>query len=240
MDAAAGAYAEGAEQVTCIDVQRPAAFAREIAHIEALGGRLIWPVQTKEVTEEGIVASDGRIIPGDMVIITIGDEPEIDFLPQEVRTFRKNWVVPGNDRSILPGVFAAGDVIRPGLLTAAVGSGREAAMSADAWMRGAPRGLPAKREAAGASLHPEYFSRMHEKALPAARDDWQRCISCGTCRDCGMCLDSCPEQAISRIETEDDTGYAYASDPERCIGCGVCTGVCPCGVWTLRDNEPLN
>lgn len=39
MDAAAGAFAMGARQVTCIDVQRPAAFAHEIAHIESLGGR---------------------------------------------------------------------------------------------------------------------------------------------------------------------------------------------------------
>ena len=240
MDAAAGAYAEGAEQVICIDVQRPAAFDHEIAHIESLGGRLIWPVQTKEITEEGIVASDGRLIPGDMVIITIGDEPEIGFLPPEVKTFRKSWLIPESDRSILPGVFAAGDVIKPGLLTAAIGSGREAAMAADAWMRGIPCAIPAKRTAAGKSLHLEYFSRMHEKALPAACDDWQRCISCGSCRDCGMCLDSCPEQAISRIETDDDTGYAYVSAPERCIGCGVCAGVCPCGVWTLRDNDPLN
>ena len=38
MDAAAGAFAEGAEHVTCIDVQKPAAFAKEIANIEALGG----------------------------------------------------------------------------------------------------------------------------------------------------------------------------------------------------------
>lgn len=44
MDAAAGAFAMGARQVTCIDVQRPAAFAHEIAHIESLGGRLVWPV----------------------------------------------------------------------------------------------------------------------------------------------------------------------------------------------------
>ncbi len=240
MDAAAGAYAEGAEEVICIDVQKPAAFAHEIAHIESLGGRLIWPVQTKEITKEGIIASDGRLIPGDMVIITIGDEPEIDFLPPEVKTFRKNWLVPGKDFSILPGVFAAGDVIKPGLLTAAIGSGREAALAADAWMRGMPWAPPAKHAAAGASLHLEYFGRVHENALPAPCDDWQRCICCGSCRDCGMCLNSCPEQAVSRIERDDDTGYAYVSDPERCIGCGICAGVCPCGVWRIHDNAPLN
>jgi len=240
MDAAAGAYAEGAGHVVCIDVQKPAAFAREIAHIESLGGELIWPVMTSRITEEGIIASDGRLIPGDMVIITIGDEPEIEFLPEGVKTFRGNWLIPEEDRSVLPGVFAAGDVIRPGLLTAAIGSGREAAMAADAWMRGVPYEAPKKRPAAEASLHLEYFSRIQKDEAQEAPGDWTRCVSCGSCRDCGMCMNSCPKQAISRIETDDDTGYTYVSDPERCIGCGICAGVCPCGVWTIRENIPLN
>ncbi len=240
MDAAAGAYAEGAEHVVCIDVQRPAAFAREIAHIESLGGELVWPVMTKEITEEGIVTSDGRLIPGDMVIITIGDEPEIDFLPDGVKTFRKNWLVPEEDHSILPGVFAAGDVVRPGLLTAAIGSGREAALAADAWMRGTAYRPGPKRPMAERSLHLEYFGRIQKNEEPDPSDEWKRCVSCGSCRDCGMCMDSCPRQAISRIETHDDTGYSYVSDPERCIGCGVCAGVCPCGVWTMHENTPLN
>ncbi|MCQ2444752.1 MAG: FAD-dependent oxidoreductase, partial [Mailhella sp.] len=160
MDAAAGAYAEGAEHVTCIDVQKPAAFAKEIEHIESLGGELVWPVMTKEVTDRGIIASDGRLIPGDMVIITIGEEPEIGFLPEGVKTFRGSWLVPGADRSILPGVFAAGDVIRPGLLTAAIGSGAEAAEAADAWMEGRAYAPAPVKEAAGSALSLEYFSRV--------------------------------------------------------------------------------
>ena len=38
-----------------------------------------------------------------------------------------------------------------------------------------------------------------------------------------------------RIEHEDGT-IEYTSDPKRCIGCGICAGVCPCGVWTIKDN----
>ncbi len=239
MDVAAGAYAEGASHVTCIDVQKPAAFAKEIAHIESLGGTLLWPVMTKEITAEGIIASDGRLIPGDMVIIAIGDEPEIDFLPEGVRTFRMNWVLPGDDRSIIPGVFAAGDVIRPGLLTAAIGSGREAAAAADAWMCGTSYSPKKERAMAERSLHLEHFSHVQKEELTDVLDDWRRCVSCGSCRDCGMCMQSCPRQAIYRVETDDDTGYAYLSDPERCIGCGICAGVCPCGVWALHDNTPL-
>ena len=87
MDAAAGAYAMGAESVTCIDVQKPAAFAHEIAHIEALGGKLLWPVMTKEITDGGLITADGTLISGDMVIITIGESPDLGYLPEGVRKF---------------------------------------------------------------------------------------------------------------------------------------------------------
>ena len=237
MDAAAGAYAEGAEHVTCIDVQKPAAFEKEIEHIRSLGGDIVWPVMTKEITEKGILTEDGRLIPGDMVIITIGDEPEIDFLPEGVKTFRGSWVVPGEDQSILPGVFAVGDVIRPALLTTAIGSGATTAEAVDAWLEGRTWTPSPAREKAAARLSLEYFSKVDRTELPRPTDDYYRCVSCGTCRDCGMCLQSCPEKAISRIETGD--GFRYESDPARCIGCGICAGVCPCGVWTIRPNTSM-
>lgn len=90
---------------------------------------------------------------------------------------------------------------------------------------------------ASARLSLEYFSRVHKADMPAPAGDHARCISCGNCRDCGMCLHSCPEGAVSRVETEE--GFAYVSDPERCTGCGICAGVCPCGVWTMRNNDPM-
>ena len=237
MDAAAGAYAEGAEHVTCVDVQKPAAFEKEIAHIESLGGKLVWPFMTKEITAEGIIDDKGRLIAGDMVIITIGDEPEIDFLPEGVPTFRGSWVVPDENMSILPGVFAAGDVVRPGLLVTAIGSGARAAEAAHAYMTGKSLRPADSRDMASSRLSLEYFSRVHKEDLPSPADDYYRCVSCGSCRDCGMCLDSCPEKAISRVEI--DGHFAYVSDPERCIGCGVCAGVCPCGVWTMQKNEDM-
>ena len=236
MDAAAGAYAMGAETVTCVDVQKPAAFAHEIASIEALGGKLIWPVMTREITDEGIVASDGRLIPGDMVIITVGETPELEYLPEGVRKFR-DWVVPEADMSILPGVFAVGDVIRPGRLVDAIGSGARAAESVDAFLRGVPfKAGPERLEIPATRLSTEYFDAFQHSELPAPGDDYNRCISCGTCRDCRMCYRSCPEKAITRIEQSNGT-VRYVSDPERCIGCGICAGVCPCGIWTMSPNR---
>ena len=235
MDAAAGAYAMGAEEVVCIDVQKPAAFAHEIANIEAKGGKLLWPVSTKEITADGLLTADGTLIPADTVIITIGESPILDFLPEGIKKFR-DWLVPAPDQSILPGVFAVGDTIRPGRLVDAIGSGSKAADAADAFLRGSswvPK--PAKPQVPAGQLATACFARVHPSALPAPEQDFERCISCGTCRDCQMCLNACPEKAISRIEQSNGIAR-YVSDPSRCIGCGICAGVCPCGVWTLSPN----
>lgn len=236
MDAAAGAYKMGAKKVICIDVQKPAAYQKEIDHITSLGGEIIWPVMTKEITEKGIIAEDGRLIPGEQVIITIGESPDLSFLPGSVEKFR-DWLAPKADQSIMEGVFAVGDTIRPGLLTNAIGSGNSAADACDAYLAGR-KYVPAKKTLiAKEHLHTAWFARCGRADLPEPGKDYLRCVSCGTCRDCHTCESSCPEKAITREEKKG--GFAYVSDPERCIGCGICAGVCPCGVWTMHDNAVL-
>ncbi|WP_196604032.1 FAD-dependent oxidoreductase [Pectinatus haikarae] len=241
MDTARGAYDMGAEKVTCIDVQKPAAFQNEIDHIEQMGGELIWPFMTSKITDEGIYDNAGKFIAGDMVIVSIGEAPILDYLPQDdkIKKFR-DWLVPGKDNTILDGIFVAGDVIKPGRLVDAIGSGNKAAYYADAYvMRKDVPAFPEKREVPADMLGKEYFAKYHHEDLPEPLGDVDRCVSCGTCRDCRTCLDSCPEKAIDRI----DHGMGiieYRSDPDKCIGCGICSGVCPCGIWELNDNpEPI-
>ena len=53
-----------------------------------------WPVMTKEITDGGLITADGTLISGDMVIITIGESPDLGYLPEGVRKFR-DWVIPG-------------------------------------------------------------------------------------------------------------------------------------------------
>lgn len=237
MDTCRGAYEMGAETVVAVDVQKPAAFADEIAYIEGLGGKLVWPFFTSKITKEGIYANDGRFIPADQVIVSIGEEPVLDFLPDDERIqyFRKSWLVPDAQQAILPGVFTAGDTIKPGRLTDAIGSGRKAAWYADQYLRGTAEPFPEKKEIPAERLSKAYFDRCHFCDLGDPADDHTRCVSCGTCRDCKMCLESCPEEAITRKENADGS-WEYVSDPDRCIGCGICAGVCPCGVWTIQDN----
>jgi ferredoxin len=65
-----------------------------------------------------------------------------------------------------------------------------------------------------------------------------QCSSCGACRDCGICTAVCPQAAIRRMDIIPN-GYEYRVDENRCIGCGFCVGACPCGVWNLVENQPL-
>lgn len=237
MDAAIGAYQMGAEQVTCIDVQKPAAFAKEIAHVESLGGVLLWPVMTKEITAEGLVASDGALYPADTVIITVGETPDLSFLPEEIR-LERGCLLPAGDYGVAAGVFTAGDTIRPGRLVDAIGAANQAAEAIHAWLTGGEYAERKKTVIPSSKLHTAYFAKCGACELPEANGDHERCISCGTCRDCHMCEKSCPEMAISRQDSNGE--FQYVSDPNRCIGCGICAGVCPCGIWTMNSNsEPL-
>ena len=242
MDTCRGAYEMGAETVVAVDVQKPAAFKEEIDYVEGLGGKLVWPFFTNKITAEGVYANDGTFIPADQVIVSIGEEPELDFLPENegIEFFRNSWLVPKADQSIAKGVFTAGDTIKPGRLTDAIGSGRKAAYYVDLYVMGQEmKPFPQKQQIPADRLSKAYFDKCHHCLLGDPVDDHTRCVSCGTCRDCKMCLESCPEKAITRIEKADGS-WEYVSDPDKCIGCGICAGVCPCGVWSIEDNpEPI-
>ena len=41
------------------------------------------------------------------------------------------------------------------------------------------------------------------------------------CINCGVCIEACPEKAISLGET------SAKIDPKKCTGCAKCTEVCP-------------
>jgi NADPH-dependent glutamate synthase beta subunit-like oxidoreductase/ferredoxin len=237
MDVVLGAYHAGAEKVTAIDVQRPAAYQKEIDHVTELGAQIRWPVYTAGISDKGLHTKDGDLIPADSVIISIGERPDLSFVPSEwvsergMMEVNACWQVDGEDN-----VFAIGDTTSPGLLTNAIGHGHEAADQCDAVLKGKPLSPRRKLEViAQQRLSKELFRPRKRGQLQVidAREESGRCISCGTCRDCYMCLEACPEGAIERIDKEDGD-YEYISDPHVCIGCGICSGICPCGIWGME------
>ena len=236
-DAAVEAYRFGGREITLLDVQEPASFGKERDAAEAIGARFKWPVFTKEITADSVKLADGEKIPADTVIVSIGDVPDLDFLPETI--VEENGFIKVDERFQTndPKVFAIGDVVRPGLLTDAIGSGRIVSQAICDILEGNVP-APFKREMISRDrVTLEYFD---PRVTEFANLDHcgSQCSSCGACRDCGICIAVCPRQAISKIEPE-GSAYEYVVDENLCIGCGFCAAACPCGVWDLVDNTPI-
>ena len=68
-----------------------------------------------------------KSFPADTIIISVGDMPELDFLPESVETERGFIKVNEHFQTSDPKIFAIGDTVKLGLLTDAIGAGRKAA-----------------------------------------------------------------------------------------------------------------
>ncbi|NSW85058.1 MAG: FAD-dependent oxidoreductase [Syntrophobacteraceae bacterium] len=238
-DAATEAHRLGAEEITLVDIQEPLSFGKERKEAEAAGAKFRWPCFSKAVTEEGLELTTGECIPADTVIISVGDVPDLDFLPESVRTERGFIVVNENFQTTDPQIFAVGDAVKPGLLTDAIGAGRKAAQTIVDILAGRrPRGDAAQR-IDYRRIKLEYFD-PRLTGFEGVEHCASQCSSCGACRDCGICVTICPQGAVSRREVGGSPGFEMAVDPEKCIGCGFCAGACPCGVWNLVENDPID
>jgi len=179
----------------------------------------------------------GEIIPADTVVISIGDRPDLDFLPEDVATDKGFIVVDEFYQTTDPKIFAIGDVVRPGLLTDAIGAGRKVAEAINGLLQGRRLSAAPRQMIDLERMTVEYF----DPRITSFKDVDQcgsECLSCGACRDCGICITLCPQAALSRQETE-NKDFEIVVDESRCIGCGFCANACPCGIWNLMENEPL-
>jgi ferredoxin len=265
-DVATEAHRLGAKELTLIDVQEPAAFGKERKEAEAVGAVFRWPCFTKEITKEGVILDSGEVLAADTVVISIGDMPNLDFLPESIEIDRGFVSVSDIFQTSDPRIFAVGDMVRPGLLTDAIGAGRKTATAICEIIEGK---RPLMDSPAGGSrfdqdnvdrITSEFFG-IHDSAwdtrdvIDKARISLEyfdsrikefedpeqcgsQCASCGSCRDCGICVAICPQGAISRKD-KGGVNYEYVADADKCIGCFFCAGACPCGVWELVANEPI-
>jgi NADPH-dependent glutamate synthase beta subunit-like oxidoreductase/glutamate synthase domain-containing protein 3/Pyruvate/2-oxoacid:ferredoxin oxidoreductase delta subunit len=233
-DAATEAHRLGAEDILLIDIQEPLSFGKERKEAEKVGAKFRYPCSTKEITQDGVVLADGELIPADTVIISIGDAPDLEFLPQSIETERGFVKVNEYFQTSDPKVFAIGDVAKPGLLTDAIGAGRKAAKAIIDIFKGDHPTLNARKMIDRHRVTLAYFDPRITEFQDMDQCGTQ-CASCGTCRDCSLCVTVCPQSAISR-RGKNGSGYEYVVDPDRCIGCGFCAGACPCGIWNLVEN----
>lgn len=236
-DVATVAAGVGAHDITLIDIQEPASFGKERKEAEEVGARFKWPCFTKEITDEGVLLQSGELIEADTVIMSIGDAPDVDFLPDNIALDRGHVVVNDDYQTTDSKVFAIGDIVRPGLLTHAIGHGRRAAEVIDDIFNNRRPMTDTKDMIDYTRMTLEYFDpRVIE--FSDMNHCGSECSSCGSCRDCYICDTVCPQSAISRNELEGG-GFERVVDPEKCIACGFCANSCPCGIWDMKDPAPM-
>jgi 2-oxoacid:acceptor oxidoreductase gamma subunit (pyruvate/2-ketoisovalerate family) len=54
-----------------------------------------------------------------------------------------------------------------------------------------------------------------------------RCLSCGVCNECDLCVTYCPEGMLKRV------GHRFEFDYSYCKGCGICAAECPRNVIVM-------
>jgi NADPH-dependent glutamate synthase beta subunit-like oxidoreductase len=201
------------------------------------------------------------VIPGDMVIASIGQTTDMTGLEETTGgkspflQLDANFQVKG-----MPGVFGGGDAYRIELITTAVGHGRRAAEAIDAYVRGLP--IPSKpyedvikfkklksdyferRPAIHRTHHhPERVEGNFNEIITALGDDLvkqeaERCMSCGLCFECRQCMMYCPQEAITMFR-KNPIGEVMYTDYNRCVGCHICAEICPTGYIDMGMGEDL-
>jgi NADH-quinone oxidoreductase subunit F len=158
-----------------------------VKRIIGKGGK-VWGVETIRIDrmydEEGrvrpsFVQGTENTIRADTVIFSVGQAPDLSFLPADSKLERTRWetlVADGDTLSTnVPWIFAGGDFVTgPTNVIEAIASGRRAALSMDMFLRGRkgrPRTWdlrPELREGAGETAEPSEAPRVKIRYLGAS------------------------------------------------------------------------
>jgi len=124
------------------------------------------------------------------------------------------------------GLFAGGELYTgPSIVVRAVANGREAALSIDRYLRGEDLRSNRPKRPAGKNWNalPQHVERAKRQELPQrpvhdrrdfveveggfeeaqARSEASRCIACGTCSECMLCVDRCKAAAIDHSQRDE-------------------------------------
>ena len=181
-DVATEAHRLGAEEITLIDVQKPAAFGKEKEDAEACGAKFRWPLFSQEITEKGLLLKDGELLEADTIVVSIGDVPDLSFIGDDITLDRGFIQADNNGQTSDTKIFAIGDAVGIGLITDAIGGGKRAASAINSIIDGQAPAL--------GSLLPVVDKSRVTLAYYNPREDAQGMSECGEdCASCGKCRD---------------------------------------------------
>jgi NADPH-dependent glutamate synthase beta subunit-like oxidoreductase len=218
-------------------------------------------IERMELDETGFPQPTGEFegLEADSLVLALGQEADLSLLDALDDIEVRDGAVSVDQQMMTghPGVFAGGDIVPyERSVTAAIGHGKRAAESIDAYLAGtvvAPR--PTQELAAFAGLNTWYYAdapRTHRATLERVRrqstfdevviglDDEtalfeaRRCLSCGNCFSCDNCYSVCPDNAVLKIGSP---GEKYLIDLDYCKGCGLCVSECPSGAIQMEPEE---
>jgi heterodisulfide reductase subunit A-like polyferredoxin len=166
------------------------------------------------------------IIDGDTVILAIGQEPDITGFEKLAWNPWKTLKADSLTREAnIPGIFAGGDIVRgPASIIEAVADGNEAAISIDRYLK--DEDLKKGREKPDIEIaktpEKEFEKKPKQKVKLLAptlrKNSWdeiefcftqeqaieeaKRCMECGVCASCYLCVDACKAEAIDHVMCE--------------------------------------
>jgi 2-oxoacid:acceptor oxidoreductase delta subunit (pyruvate/2-ketoisovalerate family) len=227
-----------------------------IAHAD--DGKLT--IEKMKLDETGFPQPTGEFeeLEADSVVLALGQEAELSLLDGVTGVQIDDGVVQVGPDLMTghAGIFAGGDMIPADrTVTVAIGHGKRAARSIDAWLRGVSADAPGERALAGADhLNTWYYSDAPASVRPqlemarrigtfdevvgglderTAQFEARRCMSCGNCFECDNCYGVCPDNAVIKL----GAGQRYQIDLDYCKGCGICASECPCGAIEMRPEK---
>ena len=166
-----------------------------------------------------ILPAEEQTIDGDAIVLAVGQEPDLEFLKEELAVEKKKLVVdPVTLATSMEGVFAAGDlVLGPASAVEAIGQGHEAAISIDRFILGEDMTAGREKDEDTAPLPSRRIDKLPrqkmesidmEKRLSSfaeyekgyteemALAEAKRCLNCGICSECQRCVEVCGRDAI--------------------------------------------